>query len=342
MVVGEAPGRFEDEQGRPFVGRAGQLLDELLAEAGLARGEVFITNVVKARPPGNRDPTRAEVEHWMPVLEQQLALVAPRLVVPLGRHALAHFAPGGEDRRGARARDQRARARRCSRSTTRRRRCARRSCARRCSPTRASCGRCSRADRADLARPRLRAGPRRLTGAHGAARGPTGGRRAAAERAARPARPAVALGGRRRRAARAGRRLGGHAARDHRDRRHRAAGAVRQAHDGRRHPGDHRAAAGDAARPARRAGCARARCRRRSPPRSPSALALRRLPRPVGARDPAVRQPGARRGRQRPAGRRAGRATPPRRSGSATARTSRTRSSRRASSSRAGRSPARC
>jgi DNA polymerase len=94
MLVGEAPGRSEDEQGRPFVGRAGMLLDELLAEAGLARGDVFITNVVKARPPGNRDPTRAEVEHWMPVLEAQLALVAPRLVVPLGRHALAHFAPG--------------------------------------------------------------------------------------------------------------------------------------------------------------------------------------------------------------------------------------------------------
>jgi uracil-DNA glycosylase len=96
MFVGEAPGRFEDEQGRPFVGRAGQLLDEVLAEAGLGRSDVFITNVVKARPPGNRDPTRAEVEHWMPVLEQQLALVAPRLVVPLGRHALAHFAPGAK------------------------------------------------------------------------------------------------------------------------------------------------------------------------------------------------------------------------------------------------------
>ncbi len=94
MLVGEAPGASEDEQGRPFVGRAGQLLDEVLGAAGLARGDVFITNVVKARPPGNRDPTRAEVEHWMPVLEQQLALVAPRLVVPLGRHALAHFAPG--------------------------------------------------------------------------------------------------------------------------------------------------------------------------------------------------------------------------------------------------------
>jgi DNA polymerase len=93
MVVGEAPGRLEDEQGRPFVGRAGQLLSEVLAEAGLERGEVFVTNVVKARPPGNRDPTKAEVAHWMPVLEQQLALVAPKLVVPLGRHALAHFAP---------------------------------------------------------------------------------------------------------------------------------------------------------------------------------------------------------------------------------------------------------
>jgi len=96
MVVGEAPGRFEDEQGRPFVGRAGQLLDELLAEAGLARDEVFITNVVKARPPGNRDPTRAEVAHWMPVLEAQLALVSPQLIVPLGRHALAHFAPAAK------------------------------------------------------------------------------------------------------------------------------------------------------------------------------------------------------------------------------------------------------
>jgi len=93
-LVGEAPGGSEDEQGRPFVGRAGKLLDELLAEAGLERGDVYITNVVKARPPGNRDPSRPEVEHWMPVLEDELALLAPRLVVPLGRHALAHFAPG--------------------------------------------------------------------------------------------------------------------------------------------------------------------------------------------------------------------------------------------------------
>jgi uracil-DNA glycosylase len=91
MVVGEAPGRNEDEQGRPFVGRAGKLLDELLAEAGLAREQVFITNVVKARPPNNRDPRAGEVAHHMPWLEAQLELIRPRLVVPLGRHALAHF-----------------------------------------------------------------------------------------------------------------------------------------------------------------------------------------------------------------------------------------------------------
>jgi uracil-DNA glycosylase len=91
MLVGEAPGASEDKQGRPFVGRAGKLLDELLAEAGLEREDVYITNVVKARPPGNRDPRAGEVAHHMPWLEAELALVQPRLVVPLGRHALAHF-----------------------------------------------------------------------------------------------------------------------------------------------------------------------------------------------------------------------------------------------------------
>jgi uracil-DNA glycosylase family 4 len=94
MLVGEAPGASEDELGRPFVGRAGRLLDELLAEAGLSRDEVYITNVVKARPPGNRDPRAGEVLHWMPWLEAELAIVQPRVVVPLGRHALAHFAAG--------------------------------------------------------------------------------------------------------------------------------------------------------------------------------------------------------------------------------------------------------
>ena len=96
VIVGEAPGASEDKQGRPFVGRAGKLLDELLAEAGLVREDVFITNVVKARPPGNRDPRADEVAHYMPWLETQLALIQPRLVVPLGRHALAHFTDGAK------------------------------------------------------------------------------------------------------------------------------------------------------------------------------------------------------------------------------------------------------
>ena len=94
MLVGEAPGATEDALGRPFVGRAGQLLDELLGAAGLERAAVYITNVMKARPPGNRDPHADEVAHHMPWLEAELALVQPRLVVPLGRHALAHFVRG--------------------------------------------------------------------------------------------------------------------------------------------------------------------------------------------------------------------------------------------------------
>jgi len=96
MLVGEAPGATEDQEGRPFVGRAGKLLDELLAEAGLAREDVYITNVVKARPPRNRDPRAGEVAHHMPWLEAELALVRPGLVVPLGRHALAHFTDGAK------------------------------------------------------------------------------------------------------------------------------------------------------------------------------------------------------------------------------------------------------
>jgi DNA polymerase len=96
MLVGEAPGASEDEQGRPFVGRAGKLLDEVLAEAGLEREDVYITNVVKARPPKNRDPKAGEVAHHMPWLEAELALVQPGLVVPLGRHALAHFTDGAK------------------------------------------------------------------------------------------------------------------------------------------------------------------------------------------------------------------------------------------------------
>src|SRR3954451_19717323 len=93
VIVGEAPGAKEDQQGRPFVGNAGRLLDTLLAEAGMARDDVFITNVVKARPPGNRDPKAPEVAHHRPWLDAQLELIAPALIVPLGRHALKRFAP---------------------------------------------------------------------------------------------------------------------------------------------------------------------------------------------------------------------------------------------------------
>ena len=96
VIVGEAPGANEDAQGRPFVGRAGAILDDLLPAAGLAREDVFITNVVKARPPGNRDPRADEVAHHLPFLDAQLEVIRPRLLVPLGRHALARFAPGLE------------------------------------------------------------------------------------------------------------------------------------------------------------------------------------------------------------------------------------------------------
>jgi DNA polymerase len=93
VIVGEAPGANEDRDGRPFVGRAGRLLDELLAEAGLAREDVFITNVLKARPPRNRDPRADEVAHHLPWLQAQLDVIRPRLLVPVGRHALKRFAP---------------------------------------------------------------------------------------------------------------------------------------------------------------------------------------------------------------------------------------------------------
>src|SRR3954470_6873274 len=94
MLIGEAPGQQEDASGRPFVGSAGRFLDRLLEAAGLDRGEVFITNVLKARPPKNRSPKPAEVAHSRPWLEAQVELVDPLLVVPLGRHALEVFLPG--------------------------------------------------------------------------------------------------------------------------------------------------------------------------------------------------------------------------------------------------------
>jgi DNA polymerase len=93
VIIGEAPGAKEDAAGVPFVGAAGKFLDSLLAEAGIARDAVFITNVVKARPPKNRDPKAPEVAHHWPWLEAQVEIIQPQLLVPLGRHALARFAP---------------------------------------------------------------------------------------------------------------------------------------------------------------------------------------------------------------------------------------------------------
>jgi len=87
MVVGEAPGAEEDRQGEPFVGRAGQLLNAMLRAMGLARGEVFIANVLKCRPPGNRDPRPEEVAQCLPYLHRQIALLAPRVILCVGRIA---------------------------------------------------------------------------------------------------------------------------------------------------------------------------------------------------------------------------------------------------------------
>jgi DNA polymerase len=91
VFIGEGPGAREDEEGLPFVGRSGRYLDQLLEGIGLDRETVFITNVVKCRPPGNRDPHVAEVEACTPHLDQQLRLIQPRLVVTLGRFAMEHF-----------------------------------------------------------------------------------------------------------------------------------------------------------------------------------------------------------------------------------------------------------
>lgn len=87
MFVGEAPGRVEDQQGVPFVGRAGKLLDELLASIGLKREDVYITNVVKCRPPGNRDPEPVEVETCDPFLAGQIRIIKPKIICELGRIA---------------------------------------------------------------------------------------------------------------------------------------------------------------------------------------------------------------------------------------------------------------
>lgn len=94
MFVGEAPGFYEDQQARPFVGPAGKFLEELIAAIGLRREQVFICNIIKCRPPNNRDPLPGEIEACRKWLEQQLELIRPKVVVPLGRYSLQHFLPG--------------------------------------------------------------------------------------------------------------------------------------------------------------------------------------------------------------------------------------------------------
>ena len=89
MFVGEAPGEQEDIQGRPFVGAAGKLLTELLASIGLRREDVYITNVVKCRPPKNRPPRKDEVASCKPYLERQFSIIAPRVICPMGNSAIS-------------------------------------------------------------------------------------------------------------------------------------------------------------------------------------------------------------------------------------------------------------
>lgn len=93
VFIGEAPGKAEDERGEPFVGAAGKFLNEMLASIDMERGDIYITNIVKYRPPDNRDPTPEEIGAFIPFLEQQLAIIDPKLVVFLGRHAMNVFLP---------------------------------------------------------------------------------------------------------------------------------------------------------------------------------------------------------------------------------------------------------
>ena len=93
MFIGEGPGFNEDRQGRPFVGAAGQFLNELLSSIGLRREDVYITNMVKCRPPNNRDPFPGEIDACSHHLDEQIAAIQPKIIVPLGRHALARWFP---------------------------------------------------------------------------------------------------------------------------------------------------------------------------------------------------------------------------------------------------------
>ncbi len=93
VFIGEAPGAEEDKQKRPFVGRSGQLVNKMLVEIGIPREKVYITNIVKRRPPDNRDPLPQEIEAYKPYLTRQLEILAPLIIVPLGRFSMNYFLP---------------------------------------------------------------------------------------------------------------------------------------------------------------------------------------------------------------------------------------------------------
>lgn len=93
VFIGEAPGSNEDREGRPFIGRSGKLLTTCLEEIGLKREDVYITNIVKRRPPENRDPLPEEIEAYRPYLREQLEIIKPKIIVTLGRFALNYFIP---------------------------------------------------------------------------------------------------------------------------------------------------------------------------------------------------------------------------------------------------------
>jgi uracil-DNA glycosylase family 4 len=93
VFIGEAPGKNEDEQGLPFVGAAGKFLNEMLESAGIKRSDVYITNIVKYRPPNNRDPLPDEKAAFWPYLVRQLDVIEPQIVVTLGRHSMEYFLP---------------------------------------------------------------------------------------------------------------------------------------------------------------------------------------------------------------------------------------------------------
>ena len=94
VFIGEGPGFYEDQQGRPFVGASGKFLDELLGSIGLSRKDVYICNVIKCRPPNNRDPQQTEISACTPWLDQQLEVLEPRVIVTLGRFSMSRYFPG--------------------------------------------------------------------------------------------------------------------------------------------------------------------------------------------------------------------------------------------------------